>query len=105
VQSHYDFLSDDFYRLFLDPTQTYSCAYFERDGHVARRRSDRPKIDLSLGNAGACSPVMTLLRHRGAAGAPLCGAPSKRYDRQCHSGLDALSENQHDHAEKGNWRM
>ena len=25
VQSHYD-LSDDFYRLFLDPTQTYSCA-------------------------------------------------------------------------------
>jgi len=30
VQSHYD-LSDDFYRLFLDPTQTYSCAYFERD--------------------------------------------------------------------------
>jgi cyclopropane fatty-acyl-phospholipid synthase-like methyltransferase len=25
VQGHYD-LSDDFYRLFLDPTQTYSCA-------------------------------------------------------------------------------
>jgi cyclopropane-fatty-acyl-phospholipid synthase len=30
VQSHYD-LSDDFYRLFLDSTQTYSCAYFECD--------------------------------------------------------------------------
>jgi cyclopropane-fatty-acyl-phospholipid synthase len=30
VQAHYD-LSDDFFRLFLDPTQTYSCAYFERD--------------------------------------------------------------------------
>ena len=30
VQAHYD-LSDDYYRLFLDPTQTYSCAYFERD--------------------------------------------------------------------------
>ena len=29
VQAHYD-LSDDFFRLFLDPTQTYSCAYFER---------------------------------------------------------------------------
>ena len=27
VQAHYD-LSDDFFRLFLDPTQTYSCAYF-----------------------------------------------------------------------------
>ncbi|WP_260972305.1 class I SAM-dependent methyltransferase, partial [Mycolicibacterium llatzerense] len=30
VQAHYD-LSDDFFRLFLDPSQTYSCAYFERD--------------------------------------------------------------------------
>jgi len=30
VQHHYD-LSDDFYRLFLDRTRTYSCAYFERD--------------------------------------------------------------------------
>ena len=27
VQAHYD-LSDEFFRLFLDPTQTYSCAYF-----------------------------------------------------------------------------
>lgn len=26
VQAHYD-LSDDFFRLFLDPTMTYSCAY------------------------------------------------------------------------------
>ena len=30
VQAHYD-LSDDYYRLFLAPTQTYSCAYFDRD--------------------------------------------------------------------------
>ena len=30
VQAHYD-LSDEFFQLFLDPTQTYSCAYFERD--------------------------------------------------------------------------
>ena len=44
VQSHYD-LSDDFYRLFLDPSQTYSCAYFERDDMSARRgpgRQDGP---------------------------------------------------------------
>ena len=30
VQHHYD-LSDEFFGLFLDPTRTYSCAYFERD--------------------------------------------------------------------------
>ncbi|MDN7146231.1 cyclopropane-fatty-acyl-phospholipid synthase family protein [Liquorilactobacillus mali] len=29
VQSHYD-LGNDFYKLWLDPTMTYSCAYFER---------------------------------------------------------------------------
>ena len=27
VQHHYD-LSDEFFELFLDPTRTYSCAYF-----------------------------------------------------------------------------
>lgn len=31
VQAHYD-LGDDFFALFLDPTLTYSCAYFERSG-------------------------------------------------------------------------
>ena len=31
VAEHYD-LSNDFFRLFLDPTMTYSGAYFERDG-------------------------------------------------------------------------
>ena len=30
AQAHYD-LSDEFFRLFQDPTQTYSCAYFERE--------------------------------------------------------------------------
>ncbi|KRL05412.1 SAM-dependent methyltransferase [Liquorilactobacillus oeni] len=30
VQSHYD-LGNDFYRLWLDPTMTYSCAYFENE--------------------------------------------------------------------------
>lgn len=30
VQAHYD-LSDAFFRLFLDPTMTYSCAYFATD--------------------------------------------------------------------------
>lgn len=30
IQAHYD-LSNDFFRLFLDPTMTYSSAYFQRD--------------------------------------------------------------------------
>jgi cyclopropane-fatty-acyl-phospholipid synthase len=58
VQSHYD-LSDDFYRLFLDPTQTYSCAYFERDD-MTLEEAQLAKIDLSLGKLGL-EPGMTLL--------------------------------------------
>jgi cyclopropane-fatty-acyl-phospholipid synthase len=58
VQSHYD-LSDDFFRLFLDPTQTYSCAYFQRDG-MTLEEAQIAKIDLSLGKLGL-QPGMTLL--------------------------------------------
>src|SRR6516165_3160890 len=46
VQSHYD-LSDDFYRLFLDPSQTYSCAYFERDD-MTLEEAQLAKIGLTL---------------------------------------------------------
>ena len=31
IQAHYD-LSDDFFGTFQDPSRTYSCAFFERDG-------------------------------------------------------------------------
>jgi cyclopropane-fatty-acyl-phospholipid synthase len=58
VQAHYD-LSDDFYRLFLDPTQTYSCAYFEREG-MTLEEAQIAKIDLALGKLGL-QPGMTLL--------------------------------------------
>ncbi len=58
VQAHYD-LSDDFFRLFLDPTQTYSCAYFERDD-MTLEQAQIAKIDLSLGKLGL-QPGMTLL--------------------------------------------
>ncbi|WP_396929033.1 cyclopropane mycolic acid synthase family methyltransferase [Mycolicibacterium sp.] len=58
VQHHYD-LSDDFYRLFLDRTQTYSCAYFERD-ELTLEEAQIAKIDLSLGKLGL-EPGMTLL--------------------------------------------
>jgi cyclopropane-fatty-acyl-phospholipid synthase len=58
VQAHYD-LSDDFFRLFLDPSQTYSCAYFERDG-MTLEEAQRAKVDLALGKLGL-QPGMTLV--------------------------------------------
>jgi cyclopropane-fatty-acyl-phospholipid synthase len=58
VQAHYD-LSDDFFRLFLDATQTYSCAYFERDD-MTLEEAQIAKIDLALGKLGL-QPGMTLL--------------------------------------------
>jgi cyclopropane-fatty-acyl-phospholipid synthase len=58
VQAHYD-LSDDFFRLFLDPSQTYSCAYFERDD-MTLEQAQMAKIDLALGKLGL-EPGMTLL--------------------------------------------
>ena len=58
VQAHYD-LSDEFFRLFLDPTQTYSCAYFEH-GDMTLEQAQLAKIDLSLGKLGL-QPGMTLL--------------------------------------------
>ncbi|MDB6075256.1 MAG: mmaA5 1, partial [Verrucomicrobiaceae bacterium] len=50
IQAHYD-ISDDFYRLFLDPSQTYSCAYFERDD-MTLEEAQLAKIDLALGKLG-----------------------------------------------------
>ena len=46
VQAHYD-LSDHFFQLFLDPTRTYSCAYFER-GDMTLEEAQIAKIDLAL---------------------------------------------------------
>jgi len=58
VQSHYD-LSDDFFALFLDPTRTYSCAYFN-DPNTTLEEAQKAKIDLSL-NKCQLYPGMTLL--------------------------------------------
>ncbi|ORW30155.1 SAM-dependent methyltransferase [Mycobacterium paraense] len=58
VQAHYD-LSDEFFELFLDPTRTYSCAYFERDD-MTLEEAQLAKVDLSLGKLGL-QPGMTLL--------------------------------------------
>ncbi|WP_368681735.1 cyclopropane mycolic acid synthase family methyltransferase [Mycobacterium intracellulare] len=59
VQAHYD-LSDDFFRLFLDPTMTYSCAYWDRGRDITLEEAQLRKIDLSLGKLGL-RPGMTLL--------------------------------------------
>lgn len=58
VRAHYD-LSDEFFRLFLDPTQTYSCAYFEREG-MTLEQAQIAKIDLALSKLGL-QPGMTVL--------------------------------------------
>jgi cyclopropane-fatty-acyl-phospholipid synthase len=94
VQSHYD-LSDDFFRLFLDPTQTYSCAYFERDD-MTLEEAQLAKIDLSLGKLGL-APGMTLLDIGCGWGATMRRAV-ERYDVNV-VGL-TLSRNQHDHVEQ-----
>ncbi|SBS70865.1 Cyclopropane mycolic acid synthase 1 [uncultured Mycobacterium sp.] len=76
VQHHYD-LSDDFYRLFLDETQTYSCAYFERED-LTLEQAQIAKIELSLGKLGL-QPGMTLLDVGCGWGATLMRA-LERYD-------------------------
>ena len=94
VQHHYD-LSDDFYRLFLDPTQTYSCAYFERDD-MTLEEAQLAKIDLALGKLGL-QPGMTLLDVGCGWGATLMRAVD-RYDVNV-VGL-TLSKNQQAHVQK-----
>ena len=94
VQAHYD-LSDDFFRLFLDPTQTYSCAYFERDD-MTLQEAQLAKIDLSLSKLGL-QPGMTLLDVGCGWGATLRRAVEK-YDVNV-VGL-TLSENQAEHVRK-----
>ncbi len=94
VQAHYD-LSDDFFRLFLDPTQTYSCAYFERDD-MTLEEAQIAKIDLSLGKLGL-EPGMTLLDVGCGWGATMRRAIEK-YDVNV-VGL-TLSKNQAAHVQK-----
>ncbi len=58
IKSHYD-LSNDFFKLWLDPSMTYSCAYFERDD-MTLEEAQRAKRDLALGKLDL-KPGMTLL--------------------------------------------
>ncbi len=94
VQAHYD-LSDDFFRLFLDPSQTYSCAYFERED-MTLHEAQMAKVDLALGKLGL-EPGMTLLDIGCGWGATLMRAV-RRYDVDV-IGL-TLSQNQKSHVEE-----
>lgn len=94
VQAHYD-LSDEFFQLFLDPSQTYSCAYFERDD-MTLEQAQTAKIDLALGKLGL-QPGMTLLDIGCGWGATMLRAVEK-YDVNV-VGL-TLSKNQRDHVEQ-----
>ncbi|KIQ08041.1 cyclopropane mycolic acid synthase family methyltransferase [Rhodococcus sp. MEB064] len=91
VQAHYD-LSDEFFRLFLDPTQTYSCAYFERED-MTLEEAQLAKIDLSLSKCDL-SPGMRLLDVGCGWGGTLRRAVEK-YDVDV-VGL-TLSRNQYEH--------
>src|SRR5271157_154884 len=94
VQAHYD-LSDDFYRLFLGPTQTYSCAYFDRDD-MTLEQAQIAKIDLALGKLGL-QAGMTLLDVGCGWGATMMRA-IETYDVNV-IGL-TLSKNQAQHVEQ-----
>jgi cyclopropane-fatty-acyl-phospholipid synthase len=94
VQAHYD-LSDEFFRLFQDPTQTYSCAYFERDD-MTLEEAQIAKIDRALGKLDL-QPGMTLLDIGCGWGSAMRRAIEK-YDVNV-IGL-TLSKNQRAHVQK-----
>ncbi|MGV0906017.1 cyclopropane mycolic acid synthase family methyltransferase [Mycobacterium novum] len=94
VQSHYD-RSNEFFRLWLDPTMTYSCAYFERDD-MTLEQAQLAKVDLALGKLGL-QPGMTLLDIGSGWGSTMRRAIEK-YDVNV-IGL-TLSENQVAHCER-----
>jgi cyclopropane-fatty-acyl-phospholipid synthase len=93
VRSHYD-ISNDFFKLWQDPNQVYSCAYFERDD-MTLEQAQMAKIDLSLGKLGL-QPGMTLLDIGCGWGAAMMRAVEK-YDVNV-IGL-TLSHNQKEHIE------
>ncbi len=92
VQAHYD-LSDDFFALFLDPSRTYSCAYFERQA-MTLEEAQAAKIDLALGKLGL-RPGHRLLDVGCGWGSVARRAATKEHVRVV--GL-TLSKNQHAYA-------
>ncbi len=89
VQSHYD-RSNEFFKLFLDPSMTYSCAYFEERPDMTLEEAQYAKRELALGKLNL-EPGMTLLDIGCGWGATMRHAVEK-YDVNV-IGL-TLSENQ-----------
>jgi cyclopropane-fatty-acyl-phospholipid synthase len=94
VQAHYD-LSDDFFKLFLDPSMMYSCAKFDTE-QTSLADAQKAKIDLSLSKLDlrpghklldvGCGWGGTAMRAREKYGVDVTGL--------------TLSENQHGHCTK-----
>ncbi|ORV89258.1 SAM-dependent methyltransferase [Mycobacterium interjectum] len=95
VQAHYD-LSDDFFRLFLDRTQMYTCAYWLGGDDMTLEQAQIAKIDLSLSKLDL-RPGMTLLDLGCGWGAAMMRAIEK-YDVNV-VGI-TLSKNQVAHVEQ-----
>ena len=89
VQAHYD-LSNEFFALFVDPTRTYSCAYFPREG-MTLHEAQVAKLDLTLYKLGL-EPGMTLL-DVGCGWGSIMKRAVEKYDVNV-VGL-TLSKNQH----------
>ena len=94
VQAHYA-LSNEFFALFQDPTQTYSCAYFPRE-NMTLHEAQVAKLDLTLDKLGL-QPGMTLLDIGCGWGSVMKRAVEK-YDVNV-VGL-TLSRNQHAHCQQ-----
>jgi cyclopropane-fatty-acyl-phospholipid synthase len=95
VQAHYD-LSDDFFRLFLDRTQMYTCAYWLGGEDMTLEQAQIAKINLSLSKLDL-QPGMTLLDLGCGWGAAMMRAIEK-YDVNV-VGI-TLSKNQVAHVEQ-----
>jgi len=89
VQAHYD-LSNEFFALFVDPTRTYSSAYFPRED-MTLHEAQLAKLDLTLDKLGL-EPGMTLL-DVGCGWGSVMKRAIERYDVNV-VGL-TLSKNQH----------
>ena len=91
VQAHYD-LSDEFFALFLDPSMTYTCAYFETP-QASLAEAQAAKMDRSLGKCDL-RPGQRLLEVGCGWGAMAVRARERHGVRV--TGL-TLSRNQHAH--------
>jgi cyclopropane-fatty-acyl-phospholipid synthase len=89
VRAHYD-LSNEFFALFVDPTRTYSCAYFPRED-MTLHEAQVAKVDMTLDKLGL-QPGMTLL-DIGCGWGSVMKRAIEKYDVNV-IGL-TLSENQH----------